>query len=242
MHEHRDPRYGWVYRYHSRSDAHSIALCEFILADLLRGCAALHHLALAGEVVFGINTRHSFPNGKRKTLDLAIGTPGEPLVRQPDSIQAGRIDRVLLACEAKAVMTEHGKSKPRVFDELASSHEIVHQGDREAIAAGITVVNIAGTFVSPLRQRGRRLEISSHKQPKAAEGMVQHLRGLPLRDSIDGIGFDAYATIVIDCDNQGPAVLWDAPPAPQPGEPDHYDTFIARLSTAFATRFGSSRG
>ena len=136
-------------------------------------------------------------------------------------------------------MTEHAKSQPRVFDELGSSHEIVHQGDREAIAAGVTVVNIAATFVSPLRQRGGELHISKHKQPSAAERMVSHLRGLPIRDAADGIGFDAYATIVVDCDNQGPAMLWVNPPAPQPGERDHYDTFITRIADGYSARFSS---
>ncbi len=238
-HEHKDPKYGWVYHYHSRSDAHSIALCKLILQDLLLDCPVLASQALADQVVYGINARHVFPNGKKKTLDLAIGTAKaiDQAGRFGDTICPGKIDRVLISCEAKTVMTEHGKSQPRVFDELGSSHEIVHQGDREAIAAGITVVNIATTFVSPLRQRGGELHVSKHKQPHAAERMVNHLRGLPLRDAIDAAGFDAYATIVVDCDNQGPATLWTDPPAPQPGDRDHYDQFISRISEAYTARF-----
>lgn len=34
-HSHRDPKYGFVYKYHSRSDAHSVALCSFIVEDLM---------------------------------------------------------------------------------------------------------------------------------------------------------------------------------------------------------------
>ncbi|MEX2287942.1 MAG: hypothetical protein WD648_12685 [Planctomycetaceae bacterium] len=238
-HEHKDPKYGWVYNYHPRSDAHSIALCSLILEDLLAACPVLKEQALADKIIYGINTRHTFPNGKKKTLDLAIGTAKS--IKQParfaQVIYPGEIDRVFISCEAKTVMTEHGKSQPRVFDELGSSHEIVHQGDREAIAAGVTVVNIATKFVSPLRQKGRALHISKHRQPHAAERMVNHLRGLPIRDAVDGFGFDAYATIVVDCDNQGPAFLWTKPPAPQPGDRDHYDTFISRLAAAYATRF-----
>jgi hypothetical protein len=238
-HEHKDPRYGWVYRYHSRSDAHSIALCKLILEDLLHQCPELARDALANKIVYGINARHTFPNGKKKTLDLAIGTPSDTPqgTRFADTICPGTIDRVLLSCEAKTLMTEHGKSQPRVFDELASSHEIVHQGDREAISAGVTVVNIAQTFVSPLRQKTKKLHVSKHKQPEAADRMVRHLRGLPLRDRVDGIGFDAYATIVVDCDNQGPASLWTDPPAPQPGDADDYETFMARLAAAYSSRF-----
>ena len=240
-HEHPDPVYGWIYRYHSRSDAHSIALCKLVLRDLLLACQPLRDHALANRIVYGINAKHTFPNGKTKTLDLAIGTAKavEEGERFAGAILTGEIDRVLLACEAKTCMTEHAKSQPRIFDELGSSHEIVHQGDREAIACGITVVNIAATFVSPLRQKSKELYVSKHRQPRAAERMVNHLRGLPIRDSVDGTGFDAYATLVVDCDNQGPTSLSTAPPAPQPDDKDHYDTFIARIADAYTTRFGS---
>ncbi|MBX3413630.1 MAG: hypothetical protein KF708_13145, partial [Pirellulales bacterium] len=160
-----------------------------------------------------------------------------PPTRFVHTIYPGEIERVLVSCEAKTVMTEHGKSQPRVFDELGSSHEIVHQGDREAIAAGITIVNIAERFVSPLRQKNRKPHYSIHKQPHATERMVAHLRGLPIRDSIDESGFDAFATVILDCDNQGPAALWTDPPAPQPGDRDHYDTFIRRIAEAYSARF-----
>jgi hypothetical protein len=196
--------------------------------------------AIADRIVYGINARHTFPNGKCKTLDLAIGTAAavDDTPRFGNAIHTGDIERVLIACEAKTVMTEHGKSQPRVFDELGSSHEIVHQGDRHAIAAGISVVNIAGTFVSPLRQKSKKLHVSQHKQPHAAERMVNHLRGLPIRRLAEETGFDAYATIVIDCDNQGPAMLWTKLPAPQPGDPDHYESFIKMIANAYVARFG----
>ncbi len=67
-HEHLDPVYGWVYRYHSRSDAHSIALCKLIVADLVDACPSLREQALADRIVYGINARHVFPNGRRRPL------------------------------------------------------------------------------------------------------------------------------------------------------------------------------
>jgi hypothetical protein len=88
-----------------------------------------------------------------------------------------------------------------------------------------------------LRQKSKKLHISKHKQPHAAERMVNHLRGLPIRDGIDETGFDGYSTIVVDCDNRGPVTLWTQPPAPQPGERDHYDVFIARIAEAYRHRF-----
>jgi hypothetical protein len=102
----------------------------------------------------------------------------------------------------------------------------------------VTVVNIADTFASPLRQtKGTALVFTVHKQPHAAERMIEHLRGLPIRTDRAGIGFDAYATIVISCDNQNPATLRTTAPAPQPGDRDHYDTFVQSIAKGYAERF-----
>jgi hypothetical protein len=235
-HEHKDRQLGYIYRYHSRSDAHSKALCKFIFEDLVGHCPVLRNQIDRHEVVFETNLRFTFPRtGKKKTLDLAIGPAGAGAVGVPVPALAD----IFVACEAKTVMTEHGKSQPRIFDELSSSHQIVHQGDPKAIAAGITVVNIAETFVSPLRQEKDQtdLVVSIHKQPNVTERMVRHLRGLAIRESVGEVGFDAYATVVINCDNQGPVRLWSNAPAPQPGEKDHYDTFIARIAKFYTDRF-----
>lgn len=239
-HRHVDKNLGHVYRYHPRSDAHSIELCRLILDDLLARCDLLRDQAARGVVAYGINLKHRWPSGKSKTLDLAIGIPEHALPTAPKAgiHRVKDLVEVLVACEAKTVMTEHGKSQPRIFDELSSSHEIVHGGRPNGIAAGITVVNIAETFVSPLRQQeGRALYVSPHDQPHVAERMVKHLRGLVTRERPEGVGFDAYCTIVVNCDNQGDASVWPAPPAPQPGEPDHYDTFIERIARFYVERF-----
>lgn len=233
---HRDP-YG-QYRYHPRSDAHSKQLCLSVLEDLLDNCPTIREQAEGRSVVFGINLEVESPSGKRKTLDLAIGTPAGAPEYGAEPIAVGPIKDLLFSCEAKSCMTEHGKSKPRLYDELSSSHEIVHQGWPQAIATGISVVNIANEFVSPLRQReGRPLEITHHKQPDAAAGMIQHLRGLRVRDDVGQVGFEAYSTIVIDCDNQGPATLWVDQPAPQPGDMDEYTTFLQRVCGFWEDRF-----
>ncbi len=240
-HQHKDPELGHVYRYHSRSDAHSIALCEEIVVDLLERSESLRHQAAQGVVCYDINCRFTWPTSRKtKTLDLAIGPAADPLPPAGGArIRRGRLSDVYVACEAKTVMTEHSKSRPRVYDELSSSHQIVHAGRHDAIAAGITVVNIAQTFVSPLRQRTPGvLQVSEHKQPHAARNIIEHLRGLPIREDIHATGFDAYASIIIDCDNLHDVRLWSDPPAPQPGDPDHYDTFIARIARFYDVRFG----
>jgi hypothetical protein len=240
---HIDRQFGYIYQYHSRSDAHSKALCRLIVGDLVKSCLPLRKHAQQGRIVFGINSKFKWlSSGKSKNLDLAIGPPKDGIVAIPSGallITEGQLGDVWIACEAKAVMTEHKKSQPRVFDELSSSHEIVHSGNVKAIAAGITVVNLAETFVSPLRQKvAGALHVSQHNQPHVVESMVAHLRGLSIRESLDRVGFDAYATIVVDCDNQGRCALVTSAPAPQPGERDHYDVFIERLSAIYAERFG----
>src|SRR5580692_10919613 len=109
-HEHRDPRYGFVYHYHPRSDAHSIALCRFIIEDLLEESPGWKEEALAGSVVYGINYGHTWSETRKtKTLDLAIGT-GTADTTLPSAVAGiyrGSIDRLLIACESKTVMTEH---------------------------------------------------------------------------------------------------------------------------------------
>jgi len=166
------------------------------------------------------------------------------LKTSPDAVggiaRAESFSEVFLSCELKSAMTEHGKSQPRIFDELGSSHEIVHQGRPKAIAAGVAVVNIAKSFVSPTRNQSATgpLKITDHQQPHVAKRMVNHLRGLVIRDKVGDYGFDAYCTIVVECDNQNIARLWTALPAPQAGDRDHYDTFLKRLVDFYEDRFG----
>jgi len=234
---------GYTYHYHPRSDAHSVALCRLIWQDFLAACEVLRLQTERGDVVCGINTRFSWPNtGKAKTLDLAIGPPRTTLLQGgTEPVVKAQLADVFLSCEAKSVMTEHGKSQPRVFDELSSSHEIIHQGNQKALATGITVVNICDTFISPLRQKTPGDPyVSRHNQPEAAANMVRHLRGLPIREAVGQVGFDAYATVVLACSNRAdePVALCTSPPAPQPGDQDHYETFVKRIVRSYSERFG----
>lgn len=257
-HRHKDKKLPHHYLYHSRSDAHSVELCLLICRDLLRACPSMQHHAALGQIAYGVNIEHFWTSsGKAKSLDLAIGIPREkPLINgdmrrvasnrrksgEVPSVDRNVFSRVLIACEAKAVMTEHGKSQSRIFDELSSSHEIVHKGDPTAIAAGIVMVNIAATFASPLRQKDASIiHFSRHRQPTVTERMIHHLRGLRIRNRVDDVGFDAFCTFVVDCDNQNQCMLHTASPSPQQGDRDHYDTFIDRISRYYAERFSTLR-
>ena len=227
-----------IYRYHPRSDEHSKKLCSLVLEDLRAASDLLAEHLRSEKLVAQINEPYLFASGKKKTLDLAVGTPRDSAAGNLRTAKGQTIDRLLIACEAKQCMTEHKKSQPRLFDELSSAHEIVHQGDTLIISLGIVVLNIAERFASPLRQTADDpLHFSKHRQPDVAASMVNHLRGLQIREKPGEIGFDAFATIVIDCDNVGTSRLHTEPPAPQMGDGDHYTTFLARMSSAYATRF-----
>lgn len=240
-HRANDKKYGRKdFRYHPRSDEHSKTLCLFVLEDLIAASDALRSHAESCQVVGGTNEKFVFSNGKKKALDLAIGPPVDKPAVYMAPLSPGPIASVRISCEAKQCMTEHGKTKPRIFDELSSSHEIVHQGDPHAIAAGIAVINIAGQFASPLRQTSGDGPpvITPHKQPDVTVGMVEHLRGLLIREELEKPGFDAFCTIVIDCDNLSDCHLHEDYPSPKPGDVDHYQTFIQRIAAAYADRFG----
>jgi len=240
--QHVDPKFRHTYHYHPRSDAHSKQLCELIMQDLLEACPVLKQQGNAGKIAYGINVKYIWPTSKKgKTIDLAVGKPGTSVLLIGKINKVGSFSDVYISCEAKAVMTEHKKSQPRIFDELSSSHEIVHQGRQEAIAAGIAVVNIASTFVSPLRNQSSKtpLKVTTHKQPDVTESMLNNLRGLPIRDQANKVGFDAYCTLIVDCDNQTGCTLYTDAPAPQPGDSDHYDTFLSRIARFYTERFGA---
>jgi hypothetical protein len=210
--------------------------------DLVQRSGLIRKKAQQGRIAFGLNVYNTWPNCKTKNLDLAIGIPQGSLGLPPHHgiAEATAFSRVLISCEAKNCMTEHKKSQPRIFDELSSSHEIVHQGDQNCIAAGIAVINIAPTFVSPLRQRtGTDLVITEHNQPAVTASMITHLRGLPIRNEVGQVGFDAFASAVVNCNNQDGAALHTELPAPQVGDADHFDTFMNRISLAFEQRFAS---
>lgn len=162
------------------------------------------------------------------------------LARLPE-LRRAPVGSVLMALEAKACMTAHQRALPRLYDELNSSHTTVHGASEEALAVAFTMVNISERYLSPdLNKANREVspEWSSHRQPRDASLAVEKIKQLPRRARAGEVGYDAIAIVVVDFPNDGTQVhLVDRPPAPQPGDIHHYDTMIARLSAAYATRF-----
>lgn len=150
---------------------------------------------------------------------------------------------VLVATEAKAAMTAFLKARPRLKDELTSSHQTIHGDNQYAIAAGLVLVNAAPTFVSPdLNKHDLKQTpplVSVHRQPQDAQKIVDGLRDLQRRSTVADSGFDALGVVVLDCRNDGSAVdvVTARPPAPAAADDFDYDRFIHRLAHLYATRF-----
>ena len=189
-----------LWQYHSRSDLHSKVACWGVFFDLLRTSALLRHHAEQGKVIFGVNFEMSdYATGRKKDLDLVIARPssspgtatktlGDLAVQwaiELDAEQRGELTSlppisegdvsgsgVLVALEAKAAMTAHQKARPRLYDELNSSHLTIHGASSQALAVGLVLVNAAETFISPGKQDGGEPDVSHHKQPEAAEGII----------------------------------------------------------------------
>lgn len=259
--------HGNRWQYHSRSDHHSKLICWLVLLDLMLDCPPLRAHAEQGSVGFGINHEmRGFGTDRKKNLDLVICTPrgesgerrtfadlaGEYGVRLNADLRANLaslpvlrerdVGSVRLALEAKACMTAHQKALPRLYDELNSSHQAIHNSSPHAIAAGITIVNLSDEFVSPDLNKWsldeRPAEVSRHRQPQWTQQVIEKLAQMPRRTNDREEGFDAFGVFVVKLRNdESPVTLVEDRPAPQPGDIYHYVSFIHRLAHLYGQRF-----
>ena len=261
---------GHLWQYHSRSDHHSKVACWAVLFDMLEQSSLLRDHVAAGKVAFGINRQiNDWATGRRKNLDMVVaraadaatGAPTFDLAARADHYQVALTDdersalgelptspaeasgaTVLVALEAKACMTEHGKARPRLYDELTSSHATVHGDNTNALAVGLVMLNAADTFVSPGRQTGAQPVVNHHYQPAAAQSVMDKLREIKRRPGPrtgEG-GFDAFGVVVVNMRNDGSPVTLDTdPPAPQPSDDFYYDRMILRAAHRYDSDFGN---
>jgi len=141
-------------------------------------------------------------------------------------------------------MTAHLKARPRLFDELNSSHQAIHGNSRHAIAAGLAMVNMAPEFISPDLNKfsllGNAPVVSHHEQPRHTAAVIEKIREIRRRTRETEEGFDSLGILVISCRNDGgPVTLVGLPPAPQVGEIDHYEMAVHRLAQLYEQRFRS---
>src|SRR5262249_43144140 len=150
---------------------------------------------------------------RKKDLDLVIARPGteepSPITRdntlkslaehygvrlteaqaahldQLPNAKGGPVGNVLVALEAKACMTKFTSSRPRLYDELNSSHLTIHGASAQAAAAALVTINVSPEFISPNRNkvnlRGRQPDIMPFKQPEGAASIVEKITEIPRR-------------------------------------------------------------
>lgn len=235
--------------YHPRSNAHSNALGEAVLDDLLEECEPLADRARRGELVAQLNYTIQVAY-QRWNIDLAIGPPPGGAVAEAE---LGEIRRevpatVQLAVEFKGVMTEHGKARR---NRLRNFHEFfgyANSYNNRTVAGGIVVVNISAVFWSPLRDE---YDITYHSNiARIGPETVELYRQVPIRDRPDEGGMDALCVIAVEHDNlnRHPKLPRSAPdpsatrlvedePAPQRGDPLNYGTFLHRICDAYRERW-----
>ena len=221
--------------YHPRSNKHSNALSEAIVADLIENCPKIADQAAAGHLVYSLNFDLIYAQSQWN-VDLVLGAP-PPGTPPPENSSIRQSDpaTVQMALELKSVMTEHRKAVKNRKRDFEAHHDHAHRYSVGAVAGAVMVVNAASTFKSPLRP-----EATAHKDPP---GLVAHcireMRNISMRTDPTGHGLDAAAVLVVSMDN---AHLRDteyvtSAPAPAVGDPLHYDAFVQRLCAVYAERF-----
>lgn len=263
-------RHGRRWQYHSRSDRHSKVACWGVAFDLLQHSSLLRSHVTSSKVVFGLNhAMTDFATNRKKDLDLVIArSSGVIDMKAPTfaslaerygialddeervsleklpALRGGPVGAVLVALEAKATMTAHVKSLPRLYDELNSSHLCVHGASKNALAIGYAQVNASETFVSPIINRrwpeGAEPELSRHKQPSDVARVLEKLAEIPRRSSNTDVGFDGLGVTVLDFVNDGSLVrLVEGPPSPTSGSAFNYSDMIVRMANEYDWRFAN---
>jgi hypothetical protein len=181
--------------------------------------------------------------GLATAYGLVLSTQEQRLLASLPPLPIAGVATVLVATEAKAAMTAFLKARPRLKDELTSSHQTIHGDNESAIAAGLVLINGAATFVSPDMNKHALAKnaavVSTHKQPDDAEKVVTGLRDIQRRSAPNDAGFDALGVVVVSCRNDGSPVtrITSHPPAPVAADDFDYARFVDRVAHLYATRF-----
>lgn len=235
--------------YHPRSDAHSNAICKFIVEDLVAICGDLGERAASGQLVAAINLTQTVGHDTWN-IDLALGPPAGPATppERDDVVRTDKPAIVQIALEAKGVMTEHVKARRNRLRDFQAFHDHAHRYNSKSIAVGVVVINAAQTYWSPTRQES---DLTEHRNvPMLIRNTIDVFRSLPLRDRATGApGLEAMCVLVVEHDNFGknpnlpagirskPTALITAPPAPDVGDPLNYASMIYRVCDAYKERF-----
>jgi hypothetical protein len=254
---------GVAWQYHSQSDRHSKVACWTVLFDLLQKCEPFQRDARRGVVGFRVNCVMVGPINK--TLDLVVTQLSEPRApgNRRSFMQVGEaygvvlddaergllaslpiiyedssldISETAIALEAKACMTAHVKSLPRLHAEIVATGYLAKRAKPNCITASYSLVNAARTFRSP----GSKHEINVHTQPGDARRVIDMIAtAIPRTSDAPTFGYDVIGVTSIVCANDGSAVsLGSDDAAPSPRDAVHYQHMLNDLCSAYRRRFG----
>jgi hypothetical protein len=223
----------------------------------------LRDSAAAGKLGFGIN--HVMVGPINKTLDLVITlAPPSRVARQRRAFadfvdvfgvalsdddraalralpvllhdHADDIAEVAVALEAKACMTEHVKSLPRLHAEILATGYLAKKAVPRCITASYSLVNSATSFVTP-SGKGKP---NVHRQPDDARRVAEMIRSaVPTVSDARDYGYDVVGLTVLDCRNDGSPVTVVHDPAVAPAASDrvHYERMVRALCSEYRARF-----
>jgi hypothetical protein len=234
-----------------------------MMFDLLAECDAIRKRAAEGRVGFGIN--HVMVGPINKTLDLVITVVKpkrrrarhrtfadlveeyEVVLEEEDRAQleklplveeerAEDVSEVAVAMEAKACMTEHVKSLPRLHAEILATGYLAKYAAPHCISVSYSLVNAAKTFKTP---SGDGQQTNLHTQPADARRVVAMLStAIPQVKAGERFGYDVVGVTVIDCRNDGtPVRLVTKPPAPSTQDHVHYERMIQSICGSYRAKF-----
>jgi hypothetical protein len=254
-----------AWQYHSRSDHHSKLSCWGVILDLLASCDVVRRHA--EEDLISVAVNHQMVGPINKTLDLVICKSGQDRKRSPvgkfrdlvsqynihlsceeemklNSLpdvsleESGNVSEVLIALEAKACMTQHSKSMPRLHAEILATGFLARQAAPNCITASYTVVNASETFLSP----GKSGEPNSHNSSDCKSVIDMIRDSVPRKQNHPSLGYNAIGVSAICCKNDGSPVLVlgdGVMGAPRKNDFLHYERMISSICSDYRDKFSA---
>jgi hypothetical protein len=211
--------------FNPRSQANSDALSEFVIADLKTNCPAFRAGLDAGWLI------------PRKNADVKTKVAGRSIDLVFHQEVGAPEPSVLVSVEHKTIMTAHGKARKNRYGDLIAYCNHMHNHRRDCIAAGIVVINASGEYANP-NGFAKGLKRPHFNMEKVVADTIAIFSAIPLRSEPNDPNDqpEALAIIVVNYDGLKPARLVARAPAPDPGNPVHYDNFLRRMCDLFGKR------
>mgnify|MGYP001583063099 CR=1 FL=1 len=212
--------------FNPRAGKYSDALGEFVIIDLLQRSRAIAERMSARGLEAELNADVSTLSATRN-VDLVVWATA--------SADSGRTPHIAL--ENKLILAAHGKARKNRLGDIVAFSNHIHNADRLAVAGGLIGINISPEYQNP-DPFAAGMERRRFDMHKVVGDTIRIYERIPQRDSPDD-PYDrpeAFGVVVFSYDGKTPASLVTGAPAPQPGEPLHYDTFITRLVGLYERR------